>query len=1064
MRPLLGLLLSLPVLAQDGPVALERAFPRLRFERPVLLTHAGDGTDRVFVVEQGGVIRVLPNDDEVGVSEVFLDLSERVSRQGNEEGLLGLAFAPDHATSGTFYVHYSSSVKDEVGVVARFQVDPANPSRALAGSEEVVLEQPQPYRNHNGGSLEFGPDGMLYVSFGDGGAADDPHGNGQDLSSWLGAILRVDVSQRPYAVPTDNPFVGREGAAPEVWAYGLRNVWRFSFDRETGDLWAGDVGQNEREEVDLVLRGGNYGWNAYEASLDFAERQADLDPAWHSPPVAEYGRGDGISITGGYVYRGARHPDLVGRYFYGDYFSGNLWSLRLGREPVLVARTGRSIAAFGEDEAGELYLTSFDGGVYRVVPSASSPDGFAGWPAKLSETGLFASLADRTPGEGVVAYDVTAPFWSDGAAKERFLRLPEGTSLGYRATGAFEVPVGSMLVKHFRGRTMRRDVNLETRLIERTPDGWTAATFVWDRDQRDATLAPAGQQFELYDGGVHSWHAPSASECATCHVAEAGFVLGLNAAQLDAGDQLARWREAGLLAAPDGPLAAHAAFVDPADEAAPLEQRARTWLDVNCAMCHYPDGPGNASFDARYETPLAQTGLVDAAVTQGDLGVADARLVAPGDPERSMVLHRVATLGDGRMPSVGSNRVDRDGVLLLTAWIEGLEGGDEQGDEGWTRLFDGESLTGWTQRNGTATYRVEDGAVVGRTTDGSPNSFLCTDRGYDDFELTFEVRVDDRLNSGVQIRSTTRGGFTGRVNGPQVEVEASGSKGAEAGYLYAEAAGGWMTPGSQLTPHKTFRDGEWNRYLVRAEGANIKVWINDVLVSDLTHEGMYASHPRGFVGLQVHGIGRGQGPYEVAWRDIRIRELRTDAAGWRPSLDGESLAGWRTTGNWYWDAGELVIEPREGERGWQRFEAYLVSEARYGDFVWDLEYAYPPGGNSGVFFRIGDPADPVATGIECQILDSSGKEGELGHHDHGGIIRTVGASRNMSRSPGEWNRMVVVARGARLVVELNGREIIDTDLSSSPMKDRPLDGHLGLQDHGVPHTLRFRNLWLKELE
>jgi len=248
----------------------------------------------------------------------------------------------------------------------------------------------------------------------------------------------------------------------------------------------------------------------------------------------------------------------------------------------------------------------------------------------------------------------------------------------------------------------------------------------------------------------------------------------------------------------------------------------------------------------------------------------------------------------------------------------------EPQEEAWTSLFDGKTLSGWTQRNGTATYRVEDGTIVGRTTDGSPNSFLCTDRGYDDFELTFEVRVDDRLNSGVQIRSTTRDGFQGRVNGPQVEIEASGSRGAEAGYLYAEALGGWMTPKEQLKPHRTFQDGEWNRYLVRAEGANIKVWINGTQVSDLTHEEMYASHPRGFVGLQVHGIGRGQGPYEVAWRDLRIRELRTVAAGWRPSFDGESLAGWRTTGNWYWDEGELVIEPRAGERGWQRFDAYRI--------------------------------------------------------------------------------------------------------------------------------------------
>ncbi|MHC4911103.1 MAG: 3-keto-disaccharide hydrolase, partial [Planctomycetota bacterium] len=382
----------------------------------------------------------------------------------------------------------------------------------------------------------------------------------------------------------------------------------------------------------------------------------------------------------------------------------------------------------------------------------------------------------------------------------------------------------------------------------------------------------------------------------------------------------------------------------------------------------------------------------------------------------------------------------------------------------WVALFDGTSLDGWTQRNGTAEYRVEDGAIVGRTSDGSPNSFLCTDRGYSDFELRFEVKVDDRLNSGVQIRSNTRGGPTGRVNGPQVEIEASGASGAEAGYLYAEAAGGWMTPGDVRTPHTHFKDGAWNAYRVLAIGATIKVWINDLQVSDLTHEGMYGSHPRGFIGLQVHGIGRGQGPYEVRWRNIEIREVRDEEAGWTHVFNGRDLTGWTTTGNWLVeDGGVLAIRPRSGERGWQRYGAYLWSERAYGDFILDLEYSYPAGGNSGVFFRVGDRTNPVNTGIECQILDSTGKTGAMSHHDHGGIISTVGAAHNMSRQPGEWNRMIVTARGSHLTVDLNGRTIVDIALDESAVKDRPAQGFIGLQDHGRPNDLRFRNVRLKEL-
>ncbi|MDP6988573.1 MAG: DUF1080 domain-containing protein [Planctomycetota bacterium] len=382
----------------------------------------------------------------------------------------------------------------------------------------------------------------------------------------------------------------------------------------------------------------------------------------------------------------------------------------------------------------------------------------------------------------------------------------------------------------------------------------------------------------------------------------------------------------------------------------------------------------------------------------------------------------------------------------------------------WVDLFDGETLDGWTQRNGTATYSVEDGAVVGRTSEGSPNSFLCTDRGYSDFELHFEVKVDDPLNSGVQIRSRTHGGPKGRVNGPQVEIEASGEGGAEAGYLYAEAAGGWMTPLVQRTPHRHFVDGAWNAYRVLAEGARIRTWVNGSAVSDLSDARMYGSHPRGFIGLQVHGVGRGSGPFEVRWRNIRLREVRNDPSGWRKLYNGKDLSGWETTGNWVVQPdGVVAIHPRPGEEGWERYGAYLWAEGEYTDFILDIEYAYPPGGNSGVMFRVGDRANPVHTGIEAQVLDSSKTERPLGHHDHGGIIGTVGASQNRSRPPGEWNRMIVIARGEHLVVELNGAEIVNLDLADSAMDDRPLTGAIGLQDHGGANRVRFRNLWLKEL-
>ncbi len=399
--------------------------------------------------------------------------------------------------------------------------------------------------------------------------------------------------------------------------------------------------------------------------------------------------------------------------------------------------------------------------------------------------------------------------------------------------------------------------------------------------------------------------------------------------------------------------------------------------------------------------------------------------------------------------------------LFATSLIAGPSPVPDQ----FTPIFDGKTLEGWTQRNGTATYRVEDGAIVGKTTDGSPNSFLCSNKEYGDFELHFEVKCHDRLNSGVQIRSQTRGHFKGRVNGPQVEIEASGKNGAEAGYIYGEAAGGWMTPKEALKKHKHFKDGEWNKYRVLAVGPRIQVWINGAQVSDLTHLERYYSHPRGFIGLQVHGIGRGQGPWEVSWRNINIREIPSGSGKlWASLYNGKDLSGWVTTGNWLPQKnGELLIQPRPGEKGWQRYADYIWTKKKYKDFILHVEYTYPKGGNSGVFFRVGDLKNPVNTGIEAQILDSTGKQGKLTHHDHGGIIRTQGASKNVGRKAGEWNRMILHCKGSHLVVVLNGTKIHDFQMDKSAMKGRPLEGHLGLQDHGQPHNLRFRNIAVLEL-
>jgi len=419
--------------------------------------------------------------------------------------------------------------------------------------------------------------------------------------------------------------------------------------------------------------------------------------------------------------------------------------------------------------------------------------------------------------------------------------------------------------------------------------------------------------------------------------------------------------------------------------------------------------------------------------------------------------------------------------LAIAGFASPLAGASAE-ESGWVQLFDGKTLAGWTRRNGTATYDVVDGAIVGTTAEGSPNSFLCSDKEYGDFELLLETKVDDQLNAGIQIRSTTGAGANGRVNGPQVEIAAAGSKGSVAGYVYGESAGGWMTPDAARIPHKHFKSGEWNAYRVLATGPRIQTWINGEKVGDLVHEERFKTHPRGFIGLQVHGIAPGKGPFIVAYRGIKVREIDAEEAatiaaasetmskpspnGFIALFNGKDLTGWDTTGNWLPQPdGSLLLQQRPGETGYSRFDAYLWTKETYKDFILDLEYTYPPGGNSGVYFRVPDRKNPVATGVEIQILDGSKKpDGQpLTPHDHGGVLFHEAASKNMSKAPGEWNRMILTARGPHIQVELNGEKIIDTRIDEGKLKNRPPEGFIGLQDHGEPHSLRFRNIRIKPL-
>ncbi|WP_216619944.1 MULTISPECIES: SO2930 family diheme c-type cytochrome [Myxococcus] len=656
-----------------------RAFPELSFTQPLFALQAPGDSRRIYVVERVGRVRVFDKDATPPVSSVFVDISGRVNVEHDETGLLGMAFHPAFATNGQVFLSYVGN--NAMGGLRTFIVRYRSPDGGATldpASAEVVLEQDQPFSTHNGGHLAFGPDGFLYFAFGDGGGRMDPNRTAQNPELLLGKMLRLDVdSARPYAIPPTNPYA-TVGGRKEIYATGFRNPWRWSFDRSTGALWLGDVGEKLLEEINRVELGGNFGWSILEGTE--CARGSGCKPTGLTPPVAVYGRAEGVSVTGGYVYRGTAVPALAGKYVFGDFGSGRIWTLPgdalpgAAAAPQLLATTALSISSFAELNDGELLVLDFaGGGLHRIHASLPAAPGGEAFPTLLSATGCADPTNPNLPSAGLIPYGVNAPLWSDGAQKERFLGVPDGAVMTVGPEGVLDAPPGTVTVKTF----LLGGKRVETRLFMRHPDGiWAGYTYEWNEAGTDATLLETGKVKPV---GTQTWTYPSRGECMQCHTAAAGFVLGLEVAQLN-GDytypggriasQLRTLEHIGVLklSAPVEQLPRMPAYAGPE----PVETRARAYLHANCAVCHRPNGLGRGELDLRFSTSLAATKICGVAPEHGELGVAGAMLVAPGDPLKSVLSRRMHSLSTPRMPPLASAVKDKEGTGLVDAWITSL--------------------------------------------------------------------------------------------------------------------------------------------------------------------------------------------------------------------------------------------------------------------------------------------------------------------------------------------------------------------------------------------------------
>jgi uncharacterized repeat protein (TIGR03806 family) len=664
------------------PYRVVRTFPRLQVVFPIAVAHQ-PGSDRLLLIQQmqawtghGRLLRIKDEPDPDSF-ELLLTL----------DGIAyGLAFHREFARNGYLYIGGNGPMNGKKQTrITRYTMEPKPPYHLDPKSAKVIIEWDSD--GHNGGDLAFGNDGMLYVTSGDGTSDSDTNHAGQDLSKLLSKVLRIDVDHpdpgKMYSVPKDNPFVGQTGVRPETWAYGMRNPWRLHIDRKTGDIWVGQNGQDLWEQVYLVQKGANYGWSAYEGSHPFyVDRMRGPSPL--SLPIAEHPHSEMRSLTGGVVYYGEKLPELRGAYIYGDWSTGKIFGIKHDHGRVTwhreLATTTLQITGFGLDSKGELLIADHGGGAYYRLEPTPHQEQPARFPTKLSETGLFVSVPEHRLHPALIPYSVNAPLWSDGADKERFIALPGLTQIEFTPAHGWNFPEGTVLVKTF-SLEMAADGKrrIETRLLTKQQGQWYGYSYLWNSAQTDAELVAAegaDRDYQMRGGRKQTWHYPSRVECMVCHSRAANFVLGPSLLQMNKGDQLQRLEALGVFKTkpslptkPEEPRKLAGLNQAGAD----LQARARSYLHANCAQCHVPAGGGNAQIDLEITTPREKMHLIGEKPLHDTFGIKDAKLLVPGDPERSILYQRLKRRGPGQMPPLATSAVDEDALRVIRQWIESLK-------------------------------------------------------------------------------------------------------------------------------------------------------------------------------------------------------------------------------------------------------------------------------------------------------------------------------------------------------------------------------------------------------